>query len=72
MAQIALTMVLARPLSQLINAYPQRPIGQVTPSVRAAAYGITREMLVSVRTSVYVDDIVVHVYGERAAVATTL
>ena len=62
MAQLALTLAVARPQQALINAYPQRPIGHGFIAVRGAAYGVTREMMVSVRLCVYVDDIAMHVY----------
>ena len=51
---------------------PQRPIGLVLRSCLAAVCGITREMQASVRTCVYVDDIAVHVMGDRAFVAITI
>ena len=62
MAQVALTMVLARPVQSLIDAHPQRPIKLEYARTRCIPQDITREIDVSVRFIVYVDDIAMHVY----------
>ena len=71
-AQIALTLVLARPLHSLTHACPQRHIRLEYARTRCLPQDDPGEVGVSLRFCVYVDDIAMHVYADKAEVATTL
>ena len=71
MAQVALTMVLAGPLRQIIEAFPQRPLS-THPHATAANLALDAGNEPSLRVCVYVDDIALHVIGTSKQASAAL